>query len=125
MNKKFALAAVLAALVATSDHARAQVSRSDSGAAVSTVSVASATAGTQVVSSIARGVTVTLPSTAAVPVWVARLHGTCATAMTAKRGVRITAGNGYEYTFDEHWGGQLCAILESGVTAVSVEVNTW
>ena len=97
-------------------------------ATVTTVSVTSSTAGTQIVAApnTTGGCTVTVPAAAAVPVHVARLNGTCSTALTAVNGVRITAGNGYDFISQEDgWGRQLCGILESGSTAVTVNVNCW
>jgi hypothetical protein len=95
-------------------------------ASVTTVSVDSSTVGVQVVSSTNAGVVVTLPSNAAVAVWFAREEETCSTSLTAVRGVRVTPGNGYEFlSKEDQWTGQICAILESGSTAVTVSVNTW
>lgn len=96
------------------------------GASVTTVSVNSSTAGVQVASSINGGVVVTLPSSAAVAVWFAREEDTCSTTLTAVRGVRVTPGNGYEFLpKEDQWYGQICGILESGSTAVTVSVNPW
>lgn len=95
-------------------------------ASVTTVSVDSSTAGVQVASSINGGVVVTLPSSAAVAVWFAREEDTCSTTLTAVRGVRVTPGNGYEFLpKEDQWYGQICGILESGSTAVTVSVNPW
>ena len=95
-------------------------------ASVTTVSVNSSTAGVQVVSSTNAGVVVTLPTSAAVAVWFAREEETCSTSLTDVRGVRVTPGNGYEFlSKEDQWTGQICAILESGSTAVTVSVNTW
>ena len=96
------------------------------GETLTTVSVTSATAGTQLVASIGGGVTVTLPSSAAVAVWVARTSGTCSSIMTSINGVRITAGNGYQFgPSEDKYYSQLCGLLESGVSAVTVYINAW
>lgn len=95
------------------------------GATVSSVSVTSSTAGTQIVASITTGLFVTVPSDAAVAVYCALYDG-AASSLTARRGVRITPGNGYAFIArSSGWSGQVVGILESGSTAVSVEVNTW
>lgn len=109
------IGAVLAVLIAVCSWA----------ASVTTVSVDSATAGVQVVTAVGGGVTVTIPSTAAVPIWVARLDSTCSTSLTAPRGVRIAPGNGFDFLASEGWSGGLCAILESGVVAVTASINKW
>lgn len=95
-------------------------------ASVTTVSVNSSSAGLQIVSSINGGVVVTLPSNAAVAVWFAREEDTCSSVLTAVRGIRVTPGNGYEFIpRQDGWTGQICALLESGSTAVTVSVNSW
>ena len=93
---------------------------------VTSVSVTSASAGTQIVSSIGGGVVVTLPSNAAVAVWFAKTAGTCSSVLTIQSGVRVTPGNGFMFSAkDDGYTGQICAILETGVVAVSVAVNTY
>lgn len=93
---------------------------------VSTVSVTSSTQGTEVVARKGNGgVIVTVPSDAAVAVYFARFTGDCAD-MTTRAGVRITAGNGFEFLpLEDRYGGAICAILESGSVPVTVEVNQW
>lgn len=93
---------------------------------VTTVSVTSSTAGTQIVANVGGGTVVMLPSSAAVPVWFARIQGTCSSVLTSQIGIRVTPGNGYEFLpRDDGYTSQICAVLESGSTAVTVSVNTW
>lgn len=98
------------------------------GISRNTVSVTASNAGTLVASGYTLGCTVTLPATAAVAVWFCFINESevAATAVTAVRGIRITPGNGYFFSAQEHgWKGKIAGILESGSTAVSVEVMTW
>jgi len=99
---------------------------------VQSVSVTSSTAGTQIVSSIGGGVCVTVPTGAAVPVYVARIAGTCASVLTSPAGVRIPVPSATSI-WSTHcfipkrdgYSKQLCGILESGGAAVTVTVNAW
>ena len=96
------------------------------GQTLTTVSCDSATVGKQVVSSIGGGVVVTVPSNAAVAVWLARTEGTCSTTMVSISGVRVTAGNGFQFNAnDDGYFGGICCLLESGITAVTVYINTY
>ena len=95
-------------------------------ATVTTVSVDSSTVGVVIKSSIGGGCTVTVPIGEDVPVYVARLDGTCSTALVANRGVRIALGGSYDFKpMTDGWAGQLCGLLESGSAAVIVSVNCW
>ena len=98
----------------------------ESGQTLTTVSVTSATAGTQVVASIGGGTVITIPSTAAVPIWCAMTAGTCSTTLTSTIGIRISSGNGFFFNPKvDQWTGQVCCVLESGVVAVTVSVNSF
>lgn len=104
-------------------------------ASVGSVNVTASNAGTQIVSSICSttiysdpkycgGVTVTVPSNAAVAVWFAKIEGTCSAVLTTQAGYRITPGNGFDFLPSEDgYTGQICAILDSGAVAVSVKTN--
>jgi hypothetical protein len=93
---------------------------------VSTTAISSSSNAVQVAASIERGLTVTVPITAATPVWFVRYTGTCSSGITSPAGVRVTAGNGYNFVpRDERWAGQVCMILESGSSSVTVDINEW
>ena len=94
-------------------------------ASLTTVDCNSSTAGVQVVSSIGGGVTITVPSGAASAVWLAKVDGTCSTAMTSVGGYRITAGNGWDFTprADDGYFGQICCLRESSSGTINVTVN--
>ncbi|MDP3794205.1 MAG: hypothetical protein Q8R07_05680 [Candidatus Uhrbacteria bacterium] len=95
-------------------------------ASVGTVTVDSSTVGVLIVANVGGGCTVTVPIGEDVPVYVARLNGTCSTDLTAPRGVRIALGGSYDFKpATDGWSGQLCAILESGSNAVIVSTNCW
>ena len=90
---------------------------------LTTVSVTSSTAGTQIVANIGAGTVVTVPSGSGA-VWFAKTNGTCSTTLTSPIGYRVSGGNGWDFLASEDgYSGQLCGILESGSTAVSVSVN--
>lgn len=101
--------------------------KNDTGAGFGSVSVSSSSVGKLIVGSKVNGVTVTVPSGASVPVWFVydNANSNCST-VTQYRGRRIAAGNGYEFlTRADGWTGAICAILESGSTAVTIEVSWW
>ena len=108
-----------------------EVSDVDSGATGDTVSVTSATAGTRVgPDAIKTAIRVRVPLDAAVPVCFNYVNRTasCATGLTdpAKTGYCASAGEAYIYPVaEEHWRGQLCAILSSGTDAVTLGYNAW
>lgn len=90
-----------------------------------TVSVTSSSAGTQVCDFIDDSCFVQVPSAAAVPVCFAPVNdGTaCSAGLTSAVGKCITAGNAWDFLpREDGWTGQVCAILQSGSTAVSVSV---
>ena len=97
------------------------------GAVSTTAAVNSAVVGVQLCATIDNACIVTVPTTAAVPVWVAQVAvGTACSTMVATSGVRITAGNGFSFLpREDGWIGQLCGLLESGVTAVTVTIDAW
>lgn len=102
------------------------------GATYPSVTVTSSTAGVVACSTVSYGCSVTVPSTAAVPLWLALVNdGTsCAAGLTSNKGIRITAGNTYVCAPSEPggycfgWGGQVCLILESGSTSVTPSVTS-
>lgn len=101
-------------------------SLSNAGQTLTTVSVTSSSTGTQVVNAVGGGVVVTVPSNAAGAVWFAMVAGTCSDVLITQVGIRITAGNGYFFQPKvDQWFGQVCAILESGSSAVTVSVNAF
>ena len=107
------------------------VSDVDSGATGDSVSVTSATAGTRVgPDAIRTAIRVRVPTDAAVPVcfnYVNRLTP-CATGLTDPVKTGYCAGPGEAYIYpvaEEHWRGQLCAILSSGAVAVTLGYNAW
>ena len=111
--------------------ARSDVADVDSGATGNTVSVGSASAGTRVgPDAIKTAIRVRVPDDAAVPVcfnYVDRMSS-CATGLTdpAKTGYCAGPGEAYIYPVaEEHWRGQLCAILSSGSSAVTLGYNAW
>lgn len=96
------------------------------------VTVSSSTAGTQVVSSINGGCTVYVEDGSVGGVWVSRTKGTCSTTLTDDSGIRLSRDSGdpdpTAYDFIPKIDGylsQLCAILESGSTAIDLCVNCW
>ncbi len=111
--------------------AYADVADVDSGATGDTVSVTSATAGIRVgPDAIKTAIRVRVPSDAAVPVCFNYVNrgASCATGLTdpAKTGYCAAAGEAYIYPVaEEHWRGQLCAILSSGEVAVTLGYNAW
>lgn len=101
--------------------------KNDTGSGFGSVSISSSSVGKLIVGAKKNGVTVTVPSGASVPVWFIYVdaNSDCST-VTQYRGRRIAAGNGYEFlTRDDGWTGGICAILESGSTAVTIEVSWW
>ena len=90
------------------------------------ISVTSATSGTLISSTRRTSTRVQVASAAAVPVWFCDVDSNVAcSAVTVTNGcVKILAGAGYVFTIpDEGWGGPICALLDSGVTAVNVDVR--
>ncbi len=102
-----------------------------SGATGSSVSVTSAVAGTRVgPEAIRTALRVRVKEGAAVPVCFNYVDRglSCATALTTPDSAGFCAGAGNGYIFmveDEHFRGQVCAILQSGSTAVTVPYNSW
>lgn len=90
-----------------------------------TLSVSSSTAGVVLVSSIDHGIGVFVPSDADSAIWVSRRSAACS-GLTTTEGVRIAAGNGYEFIPPQDgWAGQLCVILETAGNPVDVVYNRW
>src|SRR5262249_52273049 len=95
--------------------------------AVRLKTVSSSSEGIELVPSKRNGVAVMLDSSTAGPVrfFFQDVNGDCS-AVTAKRGRRIAAGNGYEFlTSDDGRTDKLCALLESASTPVVVSCEVY
>jgi hypothetical protein len=104
------------------------------GATHAAVTCTESNAGTRVVASIKQGVSVVLdPAATTGTVWVAMVDtpddgsDNCATALTAKAGIPLSyerGASGWFYQIRETgYGGQLCCILDSGSTDMTLYVN--
>ena len=97
------------------------------------VAVTSSSAGTQVVSGISGGCSVVVdPSSTTGSAWISRFTGTCSTGVTSYTGTPVSVESGTLYSPGwefipaiDNYFGQLCAILESGSTAINLCVECW
>lgn len=91
---------------------------------ITTVSCTSASAGTQVVASLGGGTAVTVPPSAAVGVFIVKDNSAgCANSVTGV-GYPIPIGGTFDFLpREDGYTGQLCCLLQSGVTAVTLGVN--
>lgn len=105
-----------------------------SGESCTTVSVTSATVGKQLVASVKNYARMGVPSGAAVAICLAPVeraaNGTdnCGTGLTnpAVAEPCVQPGEGWEWNPRvDKWAGQVCGILKSGTTAVTVGVCKW
>lgn len=105
----------------------------DSGTSAGNVDVSSSTAGIRIgPDAIKTGLRARVKAGGAVPVcfnYVDR-SASCATALTSpdNAGFCASPGDPSGYVFivhDEHFRGQVCAILSSGSTPVKVPYNAW
>lgn len=91
---------------------------------ITTVSCTSASVAVQVVARIGGGVAVTVPSTAAVGVRIIKDNSANCANSIAGVGYPIAVGGAYDFLpREDGYTGQLCCLLQSGVTAVTVGVN--
>ncbi len=92
---------------------------------LTTVAITSTSQGVQIVSSIKGGTVVTVPSDAANGVWLAKTERTCSTTLTSGIGYYIAIGQGFDFLPKEDgYSGQICGILPSGGSSVTVSVNS-
>jgi len=103
-----------------------------SGSTGAAVSVTSSSAGVQVVSQINKQVNILLDAAATVDVWVFPTSGTCSSVLTTQKGFRLSASTsskfplGWQFTPSiDGWSGQICAILNSGSSAMTLNVTGW
>ncbi len=122
---------LLSLLVFSPSHARALVGDVDSGTSAGFVDISSSTAGARVgPDAIKTGMRTYVKDNASVKVcfnYVDR-GASCATALTSPDNAAYCGGPGETYVWpvdEEHFRGQVCAILESGTGPVRVKFNAW
>lgn len=108
----------------------AQFSPKDGGVTLKSVTVTASNAGVQACTQVKDSCTVSVPTTAAVNIWLFKLNvGTACSAVTQKRGIPLTANGGYVCSPYEpggycyNWKGQVCLIRESGSGDIITEVT--
>ena len=110
---------------ATSSHAQTLDLRKDGVRTVATVAVNSSTVGVTVCDYIDNECSVQVPATAGVRVCLAPVNaGTaCSAGFTTPGGRCLAANEGWTYLpREDGWIGQICGLLESGATPISVQV---
>lgn len=91
---------------------------------ITTISCTSTTVPVQVVASLGGGTAITVPATAAVGVLIIKDNSTNCAGSIAGTGYPIAIGGAYDFLpREDGYTGQLCCLLSSGVTAVTLGVN--
>jgi hypothetical protein len=97
------------------------------GCSKRTVNVPSSTQGKTIALGFNNALNVMVPPGAAAAVWFLFVNPEeDANDILVPRGIRIAGGNGFTFTLENYgWAGKVGAILETGSTAVAVEVMEW